>query len=171
MKKGYTLIELIVVLSIMAIFSSMVVINIVKVKERLEYIEFKNLEAEVKSLLSFGKAYCRKNKVPGQIIIGSDRKTIKFIVTDRYSAITKVINLGNDIEVGSNFKISENLKQDANNISDEGFIKSAGTITITNGNKTKSIDITISVGSDIIRSPIKNDEEEGDITEWKKVAL
>lgn len=117
------------------------------------------------------KHIVEKNKVPGQIIIGSDRKTIKFIVTDRYTAITKVINLGNDIEVGSNFKISENLKQDANNISDEGFIKSSGTITITNGNKTKSIDITISVGSDIIRSPIKNDEEEGDVTEWKKVAL
>lgn len=171
MKKGYTLIELIVVLSIIAIFSSIVVVNIVKVKERLEDIEFKNLEVEVKSLLSFGKAYCRKNKVPGQIIIGSDRKIIKFVVTDRYSPITKVINLDNDIEVGSNLRVSENLKQDANNISDEGFIKSAGTITITNSSKTKRIDITISVGNDIIRSPIKNDEEEGDITEWKKVVL
>lgn len=60
MKKGYTLIELIVVLAIMSIFSSIAVINITKVKERLENIELKNLEAEVKSLLSFGKAYCRK---------------------------------------------------------------------------------------------------------------
>ena len=33
MKKGYTLIELIVVLAIMAIFSSIAVINITKVEE------------------------------------------------------------------------------------------------------------------------------------------
>ncbi len=164
MKKGYTIIELIVVLSIITIFSSIVIINVGKVKERLDDIEFKNVEAEVKSLLSFGKAYCRKNKVPGQIIIGLDRKTIKFAVTGSLSPITRVINLENGIEVGSNLKVSENLKQDANNISDEGFIKSAGTITITNKSKSKSIDITISVGNDIIRSPIKNDEEDGDIT-------
>ena len=164
MKKGYTIIELIVVLSIVAIFSSIVIINVGKVKEKLDDIEFKNLEAEVKSLLSFGKAYCRKNKVPGKIIIGLERKTIEFAVTDSRAPIKKVLNLSNGFEVGSNLMVSENLKQDANNISDEGFIKSAGTITITNKSKTKSINITISVGNDIIRSPIKNDEKDGDIT-------
>ena len=56
MKKAYTLIELIIVLSVITIFSSIVIVNIVKVKENLDEIEFKNLEAEVKSLLSFGKA-------------------------------------------------------------------------------------------------------------------
>lgn len=164
MKKGYTIIELIVVLSIVAIFSSIVIINVGKVKEKLDDIEFKNLEAEVKSLLSFGKAYCRKNKVPGKIIIGLERKTIEFAVTDSRAPIKKVLNLSNGFEVGSNLMVSENLKQDANNISDEGFIKSAGTITITNKSKTKSINITISVGNDIIRSSIKNDEKDGDIT-------
>lgn len=164
MKKGFTIIELIVVLSIIAIFSSIVIINVGKVKEKLDDIEFKNLEAEVKSLLSFGKAYCRKNKVPGKIIIGLERKSIEFAVTDSRAPIKKVLNLSNGFEVGSNLMVSENLKEDANNISDEGFIKSAGTITIINKSKTKSINITISVGNDIIRSPIKNDEKDGDIT-------
>lgn len=169
MKKAYTLIELIVVLSVITIFSSIVIVNIVKVKENLDEIEFKNLEAEVKSLLSFGKAYCRKNKVPGQILIGSDRKTIEFLVTNSLSPIRKTIKVKDGIQIGSNFSSSGDIKTDSNNITDEGFIKSAGTIVITN-NKNKRIDITISVGNDIIRS-YTNDEEEGDIIRWKKEVL
>lgn len=165
MKKGYTLIELIVVLSIITIFSSIVVINIGKVKEKMYDIQFKNLEAEVKSLLSFGKSYCRKNKVPGEIAIGLDGKTILFQVTGIKAPIIKRISFGEDIEVLSNINSSGN----SNNITQEGYIKSAGTITIKG--KKKRTEITISVGNDIIRSPIINDEEEGDIIEWKKVVL
>ncbi len=163
MKKGYTLLELIIVLSIITIFSSIVAMNIGKVKDRLNEIKLRNLEAEVKSLLSFGKSYCRKNKVKGKIIIGEDKKTIVFEVHDLTSPITKKIVLEDDFEVISNLKISRNLNQDSSNITDEGFIKSSGTITITGGNKR--IEITISVGNDIIRSPIINDEAEGDIVE------
>lgn len=161
MKKGYTLIELIIVLSISTLLFSISVTNIVKFKENMNNVEFENTAVEVKALLSFAKTYCRKNKVPGQIIIGSDRKTITFQVTDRNFPINKSIKLKDNIEIGSNFTSSTDIKSDSNNISDEGYIKSAGTIVITN-DKNKVIRITISVGSDIIRS-YSNDEEEGDI--------
>lgn len=161
MKKGYTLIELIIVLSIIAVISSIATINIVKFKEKMEIIEFNSVANEVKSLLSFGKAYCRKNKVSGQILVGKNRKTITFEVTNNEFPITKTIRLNKDIEVGSNFKVSSSITSDNNNITDEGYIKSAGTITLTH-KSNKRINITVSVGNDIIRS-YESDEEEGDI--------
>ncbi|MGG7058670.1 pilus assembly FimT family protein [Clostridium nigeriense] len=161
MKKGYTLIELIIVLSIIAVISSITTINIVKFKEKMEIIEFNSVANEVKSLLSFGKAYCRKNKVSGQILVGNNRKTITFEVTNKDFPITKTIKLNKDIEVGSNFKVSSSITSDNNNITDEGYIKSAGTITLTH-KSNKRINITVSVGNDIIRS-YESDEEEGDI--------
>lgn len=161
MKRGYTLIELIIVLSIITIFSSITIINISKFKESMDIIEFENIGTEVKSLLSFGKSYCRKNKVPGKFIVGLDRKTITFVVTDKNFPISKSIKLKNDMDIGSNFYSSKDIKTDENNITDEGYIKSAGSIVITNSNK-KVIKITISVGNDIIRS-YTNDEEDGDI--------
>lgn len=161
MKKGYTLIEIIIVLSIIAVISSITMVNVVKFKEKIDIIEFNSMANEVKSLLSFGKSYCRKNKVAGQILVGSDRKTITFEVTNNDFPITKTIKLNNDIEIGSNFNVSSSLTSNSNNITDEGYIKSAGTITLTHKSK-KRINITISVGNDIVRS-YENDNEEGDI--------
>lgn len=161
MKKGYTLIELIIVLSIIAVISSIATINIVKFKEKMEIIELNSVANEVKSLLSFGKAYCRKNKVSGQILVGSNRRTVTFEVTNKEFPITKTIRLNKDIEVGSNFKVSSSSTSDNNNITYEGYIKSAGTITLTH-KSNKRINITVSVGNDIIRS-YESDEEEGDI--------
>ena len=161
MKKGYTLIELIVVLSIISIISSITVVNVVKFKDKMEMIEFNSVANEVKSLLSFAKSYCRKNNVQGQILVGANRKVITFQVTNREAPITKSIKFDDNIEIGSNFKVSSSLTSDANKITDEGYIKSAGTITLTHKSK-KQIKITISVGSDIIRS-YETDNEEGDI--------
>ena len=169
MKRGYTLIEVIIVLSIISLFSSITVINVGKFKDKMDDIEFKNVGYEIKSLLSFGKSYCRKNRVAGKIIVGNDRKTIKFEVTNSSFPISKTIKLNDDMEIGSNFNSASDIKKDENNINDEGFIKSAGTIILINKNN-KRIEITISVGNDIIRSYI-NDEEEGDIIQWKKEIL
>lgn len=166
MKKGYTLIELIIVISIISVISSITIINVVKVKEKMEMIEFNNVSNEIKALLSFGKAYCRRNKVPGQILIGLDRKTITFEVTNQEHPITKTMILSKNIEVGSNFIISSSITSNNNNITDEGFIKSAGTIVLTH-KSNKKIEITISVGNDIIRNK-QNDNEEGDIIQWRK---
>lgn len=161
MKKGYTIIELIIVLAIISLISSIAMVNIIKVKEDLEVIEFKNSANEVKSLLSFAKAYCRKNKVPGQILIGSDKKTIVFEVSDKNYLFKKIVILSKNIEVGSNFKVSSSETSSNNNVTDEGYIKSAGTITLSYKNN-KKIKITVSVGNDISRS-YESDNEDGDI--------
>ncbi|MPL93633.1 MULTISPECIES: type II secretion system protein [Clostridium] len=157
MKKAYTLIELIVVLSILVIFSTVTIGGIKYFKDKSEDLNFENYVYEVKSLLSFAKSYCRKNKVIGNIIISSDRKSIIFDVTDKTYKLNKRVDLDNSTEIGSNFKLGNNK------INDEGFIKEAGTITLSNKN-SKFVKITISVGNDIIRVS-ENDDNEGDMIE------
>lgn len=166
MKKGYTIIELIIVLAIISLISSITAMKITKVKENLEILELKHSANEVKSLLSYAKAYCRKNKVAGQITVGLDRKTITFAVDDREYRISKRITVSKNVEVGSNFKISSSITSSNNNITEQGYIKSAGNIKLTHKSK-KTIDITISVGNDIIRS-YENDYEDGDVIDEER---
>lgn len=161
MKKGYTLIELIIVLAIISLISSIAMVNIIKVKEDLEVIEFKNSANEVKSLLSFAKAYCRKNKVPGQILIDSDKRIIIFEVSDKIYLFKKIVSLNKNTEVASNFKVSSSGTTPNNTVTDEGYIKSAGTIILSYKNN-KKIKITVSVGNDISRS-YESDNEDGDM--------
>lgn len=166
MKKGYTIIELIIVLAIISLISSITVINITKVKENLEMLELKHSANEVKSLLSYAKSYCRNNKVTGKITVGLDRKTITFVVSDINYKTSKTITVSKNVEVGSNFKVSSSITSSDNNITEQGYIKSAGNIKLTHKSK-KTIDITISVGNDIIRS-YENDYEDGDIIDEER---
>lgn len=161
MKKGYTLIEVIIVLSIMLIFSSLASLGYNFYKNSVEKIKLESTTLEVRDLLSFSKAYCRKNEITGNILVASDRKSITFTVENRKAPIKKIINLENDLEIGSNFKGD-------NKVSEEGFITKAGTIKITSGYLNKSLELKVSVGNDIIRV---NDKNEGDIIDWKKVIL
>lgn len=161
MKKGYTLLELILVIAIFSIIISITSINIYNVKKNMENIELNNAANEVKALLSFSKSYCRKNRVQGRILIGLDRQSMTFEVSGSKFPITKKIILSNDIKIGSNFVVSPSNSGSDNHISDEGFIKLAGTITLKHKNN-RFIEITISVGNDIIRNK-QNDNQEMDI--------
>ena len=162
-RKGYTLIELIVVLSIMSILSTLAIGGGMYFKDKGEVLTFENSIYEVKSLLSFAKSYCRKNKIEGDILIDKNGESITFNVNNKNHGIIKKITLNKDIKVGSNFKSG------INKINKEGFITGAGTITL-NYKNIKVVKITISVGNDIIRVN-DNDENEGDIIDWKKVVL
>lgn len=156
-KKGYTLIEVIVVLSIITILSTAIIGGTKYFKNKSESLKFQNIAYEVKSLLSFAKSYCRKNNVVGNIVISNDRKSIFFEVSDSRYKLNRIIQLESGIEIGSNFKLGRTK------VNDEGFIKEAGTITLSDNN-SKFIKITISVGNDIIRRD-EDDENEGDIIE------
>ena len=79
MKKGYTLIELIIVLSIMLIFSSLASLGYNFYKNSVEKIKLESTALEVRELLSFSKAYCRKNEITGNILVASDRKSITLV--------------------------------------------------------------------------------------------
>ncbi|VYU62757.1 prepilin-type N-terminal cleavage/methylation domain-containing protein [Clostridium tertium] len=153
MKKGYTLVELIVVLSIIIVLTSLSTLGYKFYKSSLEEMKLNSTVLEVRDLLSFSKAYCRKNKIYGNLIVASDRKSITFTVDNRKAPIKKVIELEDSLEIGSNFGGN-------NTVNEEGFITKAGTINIRNNFNNKFFEIKVSVGNDIIRVSDKN---EGDI--------
>lgn len=150
MKKGYTLIEVIIVLSIMLILSSLASVGYKFYKNSSEKIKLESTALEVRGLLSFSKAYCRKNEIIGNILVASDRKSIYFTVDNK---IKKAIRLEDGLEIGSNF-VGNNV------VNEKGFITKAGTINIRSDYLNKSFELKISVGNDIIRV---NDKNEGDI--------
>lgn len=149
-KKAYTLIELVVVLGIMIIIASITSINVSKIKNTINKISLEESINEARSILSFGKNYCRKNRVNGNIVISGNR--LSFIVKERDYEINKSTELKGNLEVNSNFTKGESR------ISKEGYISSAGTIVIKLGNSYG--EIKIGVGNDIIGV------SEVDIIEW-----
>lgn len=153
MKKGYTLIELIIVLSIMLLLSNLALLGYRSYKNSAEKIKLESTALEVRDLLSFSKAYCRKNEIIGNISVELDKKSIYFTVDDKKAQIKKIIKLEDGIEIGSNFKGN-------NTVNEEGFITKAGTINIRSSYLNKFLELKISVGNDIIRVSDKN---EGDI--------
>lgn len=161
MKKGYTIIELIIVLSIMLLLSNLALVGYRSYKNSVEKIKLESTALEVRDLLSFSKAYCRKNEITGNISVELNRKSIYFTVDDKKASIKKIIKIEDGIEIGSNFKGN-------NTVNEEGFITKAGTINIRSSYLNKSLELKISVGNDIIRVSDKN---EGDIIDWKKVIL
>lgn len=153
MKKGYTLIEVIIVLSIMLVLSSLASLGYKFYKNSVEKIKLESTVLDVRDLLSFSKAYCRKNKVYGNLTVSLDRKSIIFTVDNKKAPIKKIISLEDGLEIGSNFRGN-------NTVNEEGFITKAGTINIRSSYLNKFLEIRVSVGNDIIRISDKN---EGDI--------
>lgn len=139
-KKAYTLIELIVVIGILIIIASITSLNISKIKNIVNKISLEESINEVRSILSFGKNYCRKNRVNG-LIVTSENKLF-FIVNEKDYEIDKSTELKGGLEISSNFK------EGHSRINKEGYISSAGKIIIKLGNSYS--EIKIGVGNDII---------------------
>lgn len=138
MKRGYTLIELIAVMSILAILlgSGFTIVSIVSAL-KIE-VEFEDDIGEISSILSYGKAYCRKNNTSGEIIIDTAGKKVSFRDTKK---IIKTADLSEIVRVTFNGTSSSII-----NINEEGYLKKACNIEVKNGKKRKVI--TIAVGAD-----------------------
>lgn len=139
-KKAYTLIELVVVLGIMIIIASITSLNVSKVKNTISKISLEESINEARSILSFGKNYCKKNRVNGSIVISENN--LSFIVEERGYEIYKSTELKGGLEVSSNFERGQSR------IDKDGYISLAGTIVVKLGNSYG--EIRIGVGNDII---------------------
>ena len=147
-KKGYTLIELIVVIGILAIISGIISLNVMKIKEIVNRVALEDSVSEVRGLLSFGKSYCRRNRVNGKFIIDSNK--MYFIVQEFQYKINKSTEEKIGLSLG---KDNMELKVDK-----EGYITTGNTIVI--GYKGKHKEVKIAVGNDSTR--------EVDIIDWRK---
>ena len=139
-KSGYTLIELVAVMAILSILlgGGFTLINSLnKIKKE---IEVEDAVYRVYSILSYGKAYCRKNFSDGSIIIDEGGNSIMFKYRDK---IMKVENLPSYISLSRPPKEPKVI-----NVSDKGYLDSAGSLNIDYENRRETI--TISVGIDDI---------------------
>lgn len=136
MKKGYTLIELIIVLAIISILI-LPSINISKsYSESIMRIKGKSIANEIVNLISYGKYYCRYYDILGLIEINKEEGKIVF---KDISGRTKIIKT---IFLEDGFKFVTN---DTFSISKLGSIQKSDTIRVIDKNG-KLYKVTISTG-------------------------
>lgn len=142
--KGYTLIELIAVMAILAILlgSGFTIINMIN--NLKNEVELESAVYEVSSILSYAKAYCRKNSYEGEILIDSAKNSIMF--NHKSERNNKV--LVQNKKISNNTKIAFSANIMSINIDNMGYLKDAGAILISDG--VYWVKITVAVGNDII---------------------
>ena len=138
MKKGYTLIEIIITLSIIAILTSIISLGSNYYKKTADKIKNQAILTEVKTFLSFAKSYCREKGKSGEIFVDESGKYIKFIC---FTKEIKSINFYDDFTIGSNL-------DNQISINDEGFITKFQTISIyRDGEYIGKLTIAVAVGT------------------------
>lgn len=129
---------------------------ITSVKHIKNDVEVENVVYEIYNVLSYAKAYCRRNFCEGKIIIDVEKNSIIFKYREGGNSYTEV-TVKNE-KFPSNIKISSNFRAGTINVSNLGYLKNSGTILIKYGKKYK--EISIAVGNDITN--IKEDKEKID---------
>lgn len=138
MKKGYTLIEILVVVFIISILSSITYLSVYSYKNMKNDIELVACENTVLSIIDNGKQYCRENERSGYVIFDVVRNEVAFYCQNRKVDFLK---LPKGIKIDS-----VNINQNRIDIDKFGIAGDAGTIVLLDSNN-KYYDITVNVGA------------------------
>ena len=139
MKKGYTLIELMVSICIVCILSTLGLVISKGVEKQINYIKAKSVLCEISEGISYIKYFCRFNELSGQIQVKKNTKEMILYCFDSRRKILKKIKLPNGIS------FLGDLTLDVSNL---GNIQSQ-TIWVKDKNNNK-YEITISTYIDTI---------------------
>ncbi|SFC96370.1 type II secretion system protein [Clostridium uliginosum] len=158
-KKGFTLIEVVVSMAIISILFG-ATLSLSKMSSNISNdIKFENSLYEIENLLSYAKAYCKKNNMAGEIQIDSSRNQIIFF--ENSSHVIKRLILPEEAKLTYN--------KECLDISSRGHIKRGLTILVQD-KWSKTHNITIRVGIDLI--DIKdNDDFLIEYNVYKKILL
>lgn len=145
MKKGYTLIELVICMAVILIFASVCFVNIGAYEKMSILINSHYCESSIISFICNSKKYCRNNNTPGTIIFDDSNDLMVF-------SVGKYVK--NVYRFPKNF-ILENVKTDKGynivTIDKTGFTSDACTIRYHDDhNYFKPKSITILVGTDYV---------------------
>ena len=133
MKKGFTLVELIVVLSLILIISSFSFISLKSFLETKNKIKTKEFLYEIEDMISYGRSYCINNNISGRFVIVENENTQELIFEIGKGVIRKA-------EYDKTLEVYEKNKvyplSTAINIESDGSITSK-TIYLRNKNNEK----------------------------------
>lgn len=90
MKKGFTLVELIVVLSLILIISSFSFISLKSFLETKNKIKTKEFLYEIEDMITYGRSYCINNNISGRFVIVENKNTQELIFEIGKGVIRKV---------------------------------------------------------------------------------
>lgn len=138
MKKGFSLIELLVVMSIIIIVASISLLGISKYYNLKNDVDLNMTESSILAMINFGKQYCREKEKSGFVLFDLEKNEVKF-----YSANMPIegFKLPREIKI-------EGINTTLNriNIDKYGITSDAGTILLSDLNNIK-YSITINVGA------------------------
>lgn len=138
MKKGFSLIELLVVMSIIAIVASISLLGISKYNNIKNEVDLNMTESSILGIINYGKQYCREKEKPGFVLFDLAENEVGF-----YNQNRKI----DRFKLPSEIKI-EGINTNFNRIDIDkyGITSDAGTILLSDSNN-KVFSITINVGA------------------------
>lgn len=138
MKKGFSLIELLVVMSIIAVVASLSLLGISKYNNIKNEVDLNMTESSILGMINYGKQYCREKEKPGFVLFDIVENEVGF-----YNQNRRI----DGFKLPSEIKI-EGINTNFNRIDIDkyGITSDAGTILLRDGNN-KIFSITINVGA------------------------
>lgn len=138
MKKGFSLIELLVVMTIIVIAASISLLSISKYNSIKNGVDLNMTESSILGIINYGKQYCREKEKPGFVLFDLINNDIGFYNQNREIESFK---LPKDIKI-------ESINTNSNRIDIDkfGITSDAGTILLRDSKNNLFI-ITINVGA------------------------
>lgn len=139
MKKGFTLVELIIVLSLILMICSFSFISFKGFLETKNRIRTKEFLYEIEDTISYGRSYCINNNIPGRFVM-IENKNNEELVFETGSGVIRKIQYDKVMEIDKTNKLYPLIT--TININSDGGITSTSIYLKDRNNEKYKISIT-----------------------------